>query len=902
MPPVSEPQPGAGSISSSAVPVGTNPLTTALNDNTSAEKALTAAIKALTGGGGGSFKLPSAGQSGQSSDDEYQTWASSTPAQRRASQGGPPAVRGWNPGTVGGQSIMGSQGSGAGNRTLPPSSMMQSPAQQAPRPRVMPGGGYGGGSAASSQFPMSSMAQRPQNGGSTSISLPPGVYGAGNPPPGGFGQGSPLGGAGGAGGGAAAGGLGAGGGIGNFVSQNKMAIGIGAAAGAASAAGTALGNFSNKMLNTDYDSFGNLYVLKNGGYSGMSYGTASSQGINQLRPGRFTATSPADLIAGGSQIQANSNNQTFGANFSNATSSAYINPGMGLGQAATNQQQEGTNQANVMAQMMFGKGTLTQGGGQVSEVSLANTILNSTRGGAGMTGMTPDKMAAMLSQSGTLRANINTYASNAGLGASAVDSLSNILTAQEAYQNKYGNTTDFESTVNAAAGGDKSAQSKLQGTGIGESVQQSIQNRQGSQIGQDMNSQATYIDTLKETNTLLQGLNDKLTSFLKGSGLSGVLGGLAGVNSGTGGGVSGALKYGATGAVLGSFIGPEGTVVGGALGAAYGFISGGAGGTASGGSKGTQNAAPSPGTGAANSAVTFAEAQVGKPYVMGQAGPNAYDCSGLMQAAFKQAGVSIPRVSSDQSLFGASIPLNQIAPGDLIFPQGYDGLNGAPAGLPGHVMMALSGGPNVSVVEAANPQVGIINSAINIGKIESVRRMTNGAGTLSPNMNTTSTGASKTNTSSPAGTAQDTGGTSATASASGMNEIDVLGSILGRSAFQTNAGLPSSPQTSLNGTSSSVAAFAKGSYAIDGDQLANLHDGEMVLDARMSRSVRAALMADTPSHTAAGSSGGGINFASGAISVTVNGSMTSAAATSAGKQVASTIAADNRIQQIGAGL
>ncbi|QMU79263.1 NlpC/P60 family protein [Streptacidiphilus sp. PB12-B1b] len=74
-----------------------------------------------------------------------------------------------------------------------------------------------------------------------------------------------------------------------------------------------------------------------------------------------------------------------------------------------------------------------------------------------------------------------------------------------------------------------------------------------------------------------------------------------------------------------------------------------------------------PVTGPAAAAVAFAEAQVGKPYVWGATGPGAYDCSGLTQAAWAAAGVSLPRTTYQQIDAGQRIPVNQLRPGDLVF-------------------------------------------------------------------------------------------------------------------------------------------------------------------------------------------------------------------------------------------
>ena len=65
-------------------------------------------------------------------------------------------------------------------------------------------------------------------------------------------------------------------------------------------------------------------------------------------------------------------------------------------------------------------------------------------------------------------------------------------------------------------------------------------------------------------------------------------------------------------------------------------------------------------------ALRFALSQVGKPYVYGGAGPDAYDCSGLTQSAWRAAGVSIPRTTWQQAAFGSHVPLSAIQPGDLV--------------------------------------------------------------------------------------------------------------------------------------------------------------------------------------------------------------------------------------------
>ncbi|MFF0097695.1 C40 family peptidase [Micromonospora sp. NPDC005257] len=86
------------------------------------------------------------------------------------------------------------------------------------------------------------------------------------------------------------------------------------------------------------------------------------------------------------------------------------------------------------------------------------------------------------------------------------------------------------------------------------------------------------------------------------------------------------------------------------------------------------------------SVVAFALAQRGKPYVWGAEGPDSYDCSGLMMAAWAKGGVRLPRVTADQVHTGiAVLSLAAMQPGDLIFIPGSDGSMSRP----GHVGMYI---------------------------------------------------------------------------------------------------------------------------------------------------------------------------------------------------------------------
>ena len=83
-----------------------------------------------------------------------------------------------------------------------------------------------------------------------------------------------------------------------------------------------------------------------------------------------------------------------------------------------------------------------------------------------------------------------------------------------------------------------------------------------------------------------------------------------------------------------------------------------------------------PGTAAGGGAMTAAqltaalkaaESRRGLPYVWGAAGPSSFDCSGLVQWSFAQAGIRMPRVAADQARTGPAVPVSQLQPGDLLF-------------------------------------------------------------------------------------------------------------------------------------------------------------------------------------------------------------------------------------------
>ncbi|MDA0565440.1 NlpC/P60 family protein [Streptomonospora sp. S1-112] len=105
-------------------------------------------------------------------------------------------------------------------------------------------------------------------------------------------------------------------------------------------------------------------------------------------------------------------------------------------------------------------------------------------------------------------------------------------------------------------------------------------------------------------------------------------------------------------------------------------------------------------SGDARTALDFAYAQLGKPYVYGAAGPDSFDCSGLIMRAWGAAGVSLPRTTYGQAEAGARVSRDALQPGDIVFFFGDLGHAGLYVGN-GQMIHAPRTGKNVEVVALA---------------------------------------------------------------------------------------------------------------------------------------------------------------------------------------------------------
>ncbi|WP_420715851.1 C40 family peptidase [Mycobacterium sp. 663a-19] len=109
--------------------------------------------------------------------------------------------------------------------------------------------------------------------------------------------------------------------------------------------------------------------------------------------------------------------------------------------------------------------------------------------------------------------------------------------------------------------------------------------------------------------------------------------------------------------------------------------------------------------GRAGMAVRAALSRLGRPYVWGATGPDQFDCSGLVQWAYAQAGIHLDRTTYQQINDGIPVPRSQVRPGDLVFPHA------------GHVQLAIG---NNLVVEA--PYSGASVRISQLGSNVAIRR------------------------------------------------------------------------------------------------------------------------------------------------------------------------------------
>lgn len=555
------------------------------------------------------------------------------------------------------------------------------------------------------------------------------------------------------------------------VTMNRLAMG-GQVAGAV--VGAARSYYAGD-IEAMWGQFERRFSLMRPEFGGSSGRRAQGFGYEMKRYGTtMWGTSDEDSVSGASAIlQQNPLNQ-YSRQMRRASSAAFVTPGLGIQGAAQMQQELGTAQAFYASQMFGLAPTRFAGGQQNSSAAMALSLAQRVNNG-NFGNLSGSQLAAQLAQGGSLSMSMSNYARAAGLSGQSMEAMRNQTELLRDLINPSGKSglkgmsqdqalQTIENAGRRDEEGDRARdQIKKYAPSVGDSYQDSQRYLQGLDREGHLPGSASFLDAAKASANTLADIHSLLQKTLEP--LADAIGTIAG--SAKGGGF-----WGSAGSGLRSGWNAGPNILFGDWGegtdqsswakstwnAATSLFGGDRGTPESKQGGGKKKKADKPGVsgGGIAKAISFARAQVGDRYVLGANGPDAWDCSSLVQHAFAQAGVKLPRVTYDQIKKGVEVDIDDVRTGDLVF---YKDLS--------HVGIYAGGG---RVIEAANPGRGVVEGPM-YSKFQRARRVMSGGmeatGTLSGEQKDPTTG-------------EGAGGGGLTTSAYGsMEEVDALAAALG---------------------------------------------------------------------------------------------------------------------------
>ncbi|MFJ4686465.1 C40 family peptidase [Streptomyces sp. NPDC088789] len=540
-------------------------------------------------------------------------------------------------------------------------------------------------------------------------------------------------------------------------------------------------------------------------WNGSAGTRARSMGRNLKSAGAVMwATSNEDLYGGATDITLQSASSQVQRQLSRASSAAYITPGLGMQGGAQLQNELGTGQAFYAAQMFGLAPTRLANGRQNSSAAIALSLAQRVNGGD-FSSLSSKQLHDQLMQGGSLSMSLANYGRAAGLSGQSLEAmrnqtelLRNLVNPEK--QGLKGLSSEkalqlIEDAGKRGDAGDK-ARKKIKdyAPSVGGSYQDSQRYLQGLTREGHLPASASFLDaarasadTLADIKTLLQKALGPFADWF---------GGLTGAYKAGGpvGGTVSRLKDAGKDAKSGAqagwnswpnfFFGDwgEGTDQDSYAKKAWRGISGFFGGDSGTpeskqGGSGTKKSDKAGVTGGGiASALSFARAQVGDRYVLGAEGPNAWDCSSLVQAAYKKAGVSLPRVTYDQIKKGVEVPIDDVRPGDLVF---YKDLS--------HVGLYAGNG---RVIEAANPGKGVVEGPM-YSKFTRARRVMSGGMAATATLSGDQTDP----TASQSGSG---GGLSVSGAYGSVEEVDALAAALSGGGVGSAQSVSRTPSASQN--------------------------------------------------------------------------------------------------------
>jgi cell wall-associated NlpC family hydrolase len=547
------------------------------------------------------------------------------------------------------------------------------------------------------------------------------AVGAGAPPA------SPGGGNGGGGGG----GFGAGGGNGGGSSFSVK----GAAAGA--------GAMANMMWSSGQSAANNMLLYNAYGTQMQSQWGQAAQTSQNTAFGNYNSN--VNYAAQGSPQQAAQewstiNSMTGGGavgqgSMLGATNAlAYANQGLGAGAASSLASQMYNPSSSLMMQFMTGVSAINPKTGQDNSMSSVLGGLSSRGylGGGSYNGSTFNQKSLNASfTAGRGKSYVNLQ--NLGYSSDQIQDIQSVMS--DANQAAVKGGTSFQNvmnTMNTAEGGPgvsaaqaKQAQGQLNKYGVNQSTIQQLGNLNSQGMAQQQGESSSYNSAVQDFTKVMSQATEAMSAFLQKTGLGKLVG--AGQGASAGSKLTGAMSWigkGLTGAgAITSLIAPE---FGLPMMAAGGIASSMGGGAASvsttqpmNSSKAGSNTTGSGIAGQAKTAVRDAEQEIGKPYLKGGSTPSVggFDCSGLVQWAYGQAGVKLGRTQQQQwsQLKSRAVSLTDIQPGDILFSNGTDGSSEQP----GHEALVVS---KDKLIEAPYTGAKVRERAFNPGEWNNAAR------------------------------------------------------------------------------------------------------------------------------------------------------------------------------------
>jgi cell wall-associated NlpC family hydrolase len=367
---------------------------------------------------------------------------------------------------------------------------------------------------------------------------------------------------------------GGGGGFGALGAGSRLSAGVGAAMGVASA----LTQYGNKNMSNmmQMNFYGSQSALAGGGTTGNNVAMRMAFANNYAALNTTDAAQAAYInqYTFGNAVFNGQSNPAFVNGSRQANAFGYLSPTMGAATSATAAQQTFSARSRIMGQA-YGLGSLNR---NASMSTIAQGMMQRTFGNQKLTAA---QFNAAIQQGGSLNVNMQSWGAQMGWNQNTIQEYQNYLQGQVTAQNKGISSAQYSTLTQQAAGGNKSAISRLKSVGIGTSAFEAQRNLSSTQMTRQEDVNETMASAFTKTTNVINQFSQALTAMMKATGMDKLLGIGAGAASpvsnalggfsgafGAGAGLLGASRLlGGSGGLLGSLFGRGATSGLGAMGA-----------------------------------------------------------------------------------------------------------------------------------------------------------------------------------------------------------------------------------------------------------------------------------------------------------------------------------------------